>query len=275
MNTSDIIHVTETNFQYEVIQYSHQTPVVVDFWAEWCSPCRMLDPILQQLVEEEQGSFRLAKVNVDENPNLAMRYDIRGIPAVKGFRDGQVVAEFTGAQPESKVREFIQKVIPSVADLKIEKAKSLLRAEEWKEAADIYQQILQERPEETKILIGMAKSLIAQGQGQKALELLSKATSPKEFEAAQKLTTLAKALANKDNLDISDDPLVSTYQHALRLVSLGNLPAALDGLLELLRQDKNYRDGEIRQIILGIFEILGEDNLATRQYRNELASILF
>jgi putative thioredoxin len=275
MNSSDIIHVTENNFQYEVIQYSHQIPVVVDFWAEWCGPCRILDPILQRIAREEQGAFRLAKVDVDENPKLAMRYDVRGIPSVKGFREGQVVAEFSGAQTEQKVREFIRKVIPSISDLNLEKAKNLLGSEQWKQAAQIYQQLLQERPEEPQIAVGLAKSLIAQGQGRRALEMLSKATTPKEYETAQKLTPLAKALANMENQELIDDPLTNMYHHTLRLISLGNLPAALDGLLELLRKDKGYRDGEVQQIVLGIFEILGEDNPVTRQYRNELASILF
>lgn len=275
MNSSDIIHVTENNFQYEVIQYSHQIPVVVDFWAEWCSPCRILDPILQHIAREEQGAFRLAKVDVDENPKLAMRYDVRGIPSVKGIREGQVVAEFSGAQSEQKVREFIRKVIPSISDLNLEKAKNLLGSEQWKQAAQIYQQLFQERPEEPQIAVGLAKSLIAQGQGRRALEMLSKATTPKEYETAQKLTPLAKALANLENQELSDDPLTNMYHHTLRLISLGNLPAALDGLLELLRKDKGYRDGEVQQIVLGIFEILGEDNPVTRQYRNELASILF
>jgi putative thioredoxin len=105
--------------------------------------------------------------------------------------------------------------------------------------------------------------------------MLSKATTPKEYETAQKLTPLAKALANMENQELIDDPLTNMYHHTLRLISLGNLPAALDGLLELLRKDKGYRDGEVQQIVLGIFEILGEDNPVTRQYRNELASILF
>ena len=131
MAPPDIVNVTEANFDYEVINYSQKTPVIVDFWAEWCVPCKMLDPILRKLAQERQTDFRLAKVNVDENQGLAMRFNVRGIPAVKAFREGGVVAEFSGVQPEPKIRQFLNQIIPSPLDLNLDKANSLLSMEDW------------------------------------------------------------------------------------------------------------------------------------------------
>ena len=141
--TSDFIRsVTEADFEYEVIAFSRQTPVLVDFWAEWCNPCRTLGPILERLTEEAQGAFRLAKVDVDANPNLAIRFSVRSIPAVKSFRDGQVVSEFVGAQPEPRLREFIRALAPSQTDLLLEKGVSYLDEQQWASAENLFRQFL-------------------------------------------------------------------------------------------------------------------------------------
>src|SRR5512139_3568309 len=128
MTTDNIKVVNESDFEYEVIAFSNQVPVIVDFWAEWCRPCKTLTPILEKYAVESQGSFRLAKVNVDENPNLALRFSVRSIPNVKAFRDGQVVSEFLGLQPEPRVKEFIRNLAPSQIDLLLEKGQSQLES---------------------------------------------------------------------------------------------------------------------------------------------------
>ena len=112
MASDNIVDVTEANFQYEVISYSENTPVVVDFWAEWCRPCKTLGPLLERLAHEAQGSFRLARVDVDANPNLALHYGVRSIPTVKAFSQGEVVGEFSGLQPEGRIREFLSRITP-------------------------------------------------------------------------------------------------------------------------------------------------------------------
>jgi putative thioredoxin len=281
MTASDfIIEVSEADFEYQVLAYSQQVPVVVDFWAEWCGPCKVLGPLLERLAEEAQGGFRLAKVNVDENQNLAVRYYVRGIPAVKAFRDGKLVSEFTGVQPEPRVREFLRSIAPNKSDLKLEKALSLLGKREPETAEIIFREVLDESPENSAALLGLAKSLLFQGQGQEAQDILQNFPASSEYAAAENLRPLSDAVARLEQRTLSgdvdlDDPLEAAYLNSLRLVTRGNIPAALDGMLEILRQDKRYRDGEVRLAFLGLLELLGENNPDTRQYRNELASVLF
>jgi putative thioredoxin len=276
MASEHIVEVSEADFEYQVLAYSQQVPVVVDFWAEWCLPCKTLGPILERLALEAAGSFRLAKVNVDYNPNLAARYNVRSIPTVKVFRDGRVISEFIGLQPEHRIREFIRAIAPGPADLALEKGLSLLEVGEWRNAEEAFRHVLAQKPEYPPALLGLAKCLLAQGKAQEALNILRNFPASREFSAAETLRPLAEALVRHKNGEVySDDPLEAAYYRALRLILRGNFPAAMDGLLDILRQDKRYRNGEIRLVMLGLFELLGENNPLTRQYRQELASVLF
>ena len=276
MASENIITVTEADFEFEVIAYSKQIPVVVDFWAEWCAPCKTLGPILELLAQEANGAFRLAKVDVDANPNLAMRFSVRSIPNVKAFQDGQMVAEFIGLQPEPRVREFIRKLAPSEHDLVLEKALGLLQKGELKVAEAVFRKFLVKAPENPAGLLGLSRSLLMQRKIKEAHLILSNFPASKEYHTVEALNPLVKALLRMQNApSFSDDPLEAAYLNALRLVSLGNFEAAMDGMLDVLRQDKHYRNGEVRKIMVAMFEMLGDENLLTRQYRSELASVLF
>ncbi len=276
MAVDHIVSVSEVDFEYQVIEYSKQVPVLVDFWAEWCHPCRMLTPILEGLAQESAGAFRLAKVNVDENPNLALRYNVRSIPNVKAFRDGQVVAEFLGAQPESRVREFLRAIAPSEHDLVLEKAQSLLDLSQWTQAEKLFRTFLAKSPGNPSALFGLARSLVAQGRLLETQTLLKTIPASKEYKQAEILSALVQVLVEaKSGPAYSEDALEATYLNSLRLIALGNFEAAMDGMLEVLRQDKHYRNDGPRKVMLGLFELLGENNLLTRQYRTELASVLF
>ena len=275
-----IIDVNETDFEYQVLEYSATAPVVVEFWAGWCIPCRTLGPLLEKLAEEAHGGFRLAKVDVDANPNLARRFGIRSIPAVKAFRDGQMVAEFTGVRPEPQVRQFLAQLAPDEAALLIEKGDSLLLMEDPLQAEQAYRSALELSPTNEIAALGLARSLLLQGRAHEARLLLHALTQPRLFASAERLAPLVAALEKLENhalddLAEGDNPLDTAYARALRLVSRGNLLAALDGLLEILRQDKRYRDGAAHQLILSLLELLGEAHPETRAYRNELAQILF
>jgi putative thioredoxin len=277
MMASDFIkNVSEADFEYEVLAYSQQAPVVVDFWAEWCVPCRTLGPLLEHLAQEGQGSFRLAKVNVDDNPNLALRYGIHGIPAVKAFREGKMVAEFAGVQPEPRLREFLRALAPTKSDLALEKGNSLLFMRQPSQAETTFRAVLKELPDNTIAQLGLAKSLLLQGVSQETNQILKRFPASREYNASQSLLPLAIALSDLDAERLKEqDPLDPAYNRAIRLIKRGNIEAAMDGLLDILRENKHYADGQARRILVALFELLGEENSLTRQYRAELASVLF
>jgi putative thioredoxin len=271
-----IVNVSESNFDYEVIAYSQQIPVVVDFWANWCAPCKVLGPILEKIAKEYNGEFRLAKVDIDQNPNLANRFNVRSIPSVKAFKDNKLVSEFMGALPEPKVREFIQVLVPGQDALILEKGKTLLGMKQGQNAEIVFRQVLEKNPQQPAALLGLTKSLLLQGQGNSALTILNHFPVSRELSTAEMLRPLTNALVSfEKDQGFLDDPLMAAFQNALRLVKKGNLEAAMDGILDILRQDKNSKNGEVRRIFLSMLELLPEDSPETRNYRNELASILF
>ncbi|HEY60122.1 MAG TPA: thioredoxin [Anaerolineae bacterium] len=277
MTSETIIDVNELNFEYEVLAYSQNVPVIVDFWAEWCHPCKILTPLLEKIVLETNGSVRLAKVNIDQNPNLAMQYGVRSIPTVKAFTQREVAAEFVGVQPEERIHQFVKKLAPpSPVDLSITKADNLLLTYDWLEAESIYRQALQDKPDSPAGLLGLAKALLAQAHAQEALEIFHEFPPSKEYTQAQTLLPLAKSLdkLNKDELPKESD-LDAAFRNSIRLAGQGNLPSALDGTLDILRQDKNYCQKLAHKVALSLLEMMGEQNELTRQYRSELASVLF
>jgi putative thioredoxin len=274
VSSNHIIEVSEADFDYEVIQYSRSKPVVVDFWAEWCAPCKTLGPMLENLVENAGGRFRLAKVDVDDNPNLAIRYDIRSLPNVKGFRMGQVMSEFVGVIPQPEIENFLKELAPSPTDLTLTKGLGLLQYHRWADAEISFRKVLQDQSKSPTALLGLVKGLLAQNKPKEALDILKHFPSSREYAIAEILRPLADALVQTSPLTTCPDR-EAIYLRALNLIKNGKFPAALDGLLELLRLDKNYRNGKARKLVIAVLEILGDENDLTRQYRAELASVIF
>jgi putative thioredoxin len=273
-----VFDVNEATFEEDVLLRSHETPVIVDFWAPWCGPCKSLSPILERFALEAGGGFLLAKLNIDDNPSLAVRYGVQGIPAVKAFIDGRVAHEFVGAQPENLVRRFLDQIVPDEAVQAVNEARSLLMAHQWEDAEISFREVLEENDANAAAALGLLESLLMQGRGNESSKIIGAFPAGTEWAKAEQYRPLAELLAEVEENGPSydeQDPLSAELYQAGRLIGRGNIPAAMDGLIDILRQDKKYRDGLPRRILLGLFEILGDEDALTRQYREELASVLF
>jgi putative thioredoxin len=242
--------VTEANFQSAVIERSRELPVVVDFWAEWCGPCRQLTPLLERAVAARSGKVELVKVDVDTNQRLASTFRVQGIPAVKAFRDGQVVAEFVGAKPAPAVDQFLDSLVPSEADALVERGdeESLLRAVELE-------------PRRADAVVPLARMLRARGAADEALELLGRVSG----------SFAADGLGARIRLERAGEPDLS---EAFEALDEGDQARAIDLLLEALQTADGSRE-ELRQVIVGVLDELGVDNPLARESRRRLAAALY
>lgn len=271
-----IINVDENDFEYEVLQYSHRIPVIVDFWAEWSVPCRVLGPMLEKLAREGEGRFRLAKLNVDENGKLAKQYKVRNIPAVKGFVEGRVVAEFSGVLKEEGLRDFLHRLSPAPEDLLLDKGNNLLVLGEYSEAEKAYRAFLETQPGHPGALLGLARALLFQGKAGEPNIILRNFPASPQYASAQNLKPVAVAYLAFSDSDIrSNDPLEAAFRNGIRLARHGNLLAGMDGFLDILRRDKDFRQGEVKDIFVGWLALIGDDHPEARQYRKELSTVLF
>jgi putative thioredoxin len=277
---ANVIDVTEATFEQDVIQKSYETPVVVDFWAAWCGPCRTLGPMLERLAAEPDSNFILAKVDVDTNQRLSMQFGIRGIPAVKAFKDGLVINEFVGSQPEPRVRQFLNQVAPNETELSLDTAYKLLAGREWDQAEERFSQLMSANGHNPEARLGLAKALLGQGKASGAKTHLEALLDvPALMPTAEKLLPLVDYLklveGRQSDADLEMTPIEAQYRQSARLFGQGKLAPALDSLLDVLRHNKDYRKGQVKSVLLGIFELLGVNDPLTTPYRQEMASILF
>jgi putative thioredoxin len=276
-----VYDVTEQSFEQEVIERSRSVPVVVDFWAPWCGPCRMLGPMLESLVRSYDGRIELAKLNTDEAPNLAYRYRIDAIPAVKGFRDGEVVDEFSGALPEPQVRAFLQRLLPSEADHLAERAARQAYGGDPAGAEASYRQALDLDPAHRSSVLGLARLLLAREETDEALELLRKV--PGDSEASRLLAEIAFSQAAQGadaaalRARLQNDPrdVDALYRLAMVEAARGEYEPALQRLLEVVRLDRSYGDDAGRRGMLDIFTLLSDAHPLTQTYRRQLSYVLF
>lgn len=277
------IEVSEDDFETAVLERSGEVPILVDFWAPWCAPCRVLGPVLEKLAEEHAGDFILAKVNVDDNPSLAGLLGIQGIPAVKLFKDGGIAAEFTGALPEAAVREFLFRFLPSQADKQAQAAAKLEAEGKSAQAKKAYQSILDAEPHHAKALLGLGRVLVNEGD-QAALEILEEISLvSEERKEADRLIARLKLLQGADQNEaalratLKSDPanLQARFSLAQTLAAKENFEEALAEFLTIIKTDQHFSDDGARLAMIQIFEVLGSDHPLTEKFRSELAKVLF
>jgi putative thioredoxin len=279
------VDVTDESFQKEVVDASKTLPVVVDFWAPWCGPCKVLKPMLEKLAAEYGGRFRLAKLNSDENPKVSAEYGIRSIPDVMGFRDGKPVSHFLGAVPESQVRAFIDALIPSPSEMERAKAAGLRQAGDMSAAVAALRKAIELDAAHENARLDLAELLIEQRQVDEAQALLD-AVKP-HIDHDERLATLrsAAAFARSAGSGASEPDLQARLQknpddHEARLAlarqqaGAKRYQPALDGLLEIVRRDRGFNDGEARREILAIFNLAADQPALVSEYRRKLAATL-
>lgn len=278
---SPVHDVRDADFERAVIGRSHQVPVVVDFWAPWCGPCRQLGPVLERLAVEGAGAWELVKLNTDENPRTATQYRIQGIPAVKAFRDGRVVAEFTGAIPEAQVRAFLARIGPSEADTLAASAAEMEASGFAATAEDRYGEALAKQPDHPKALLGLARLLAARGATEAALRLLDRRPADAAVQALRAQIALQAAAGGVDlealRRRVAADPkdAAAHYDLGRALAAEGDHATALDHLLTAVRLDRSLDDDGARRAMLDIFALLGDDDERTQDYRRQLSLLLF
>ncbi len=286
MKSQWIVDVGDVDFEAKVLRASFNTPVLADFWADWCAPCKVLGPILERLAEEYQGAFILAKVNTEKAPALTQLLQIRSIPLVVLFRDGRPVDQFVGALPEPEVRAFLSRHLSPPKSSELEEAWSVLEAGRFHQAEKLFRRVLKDKPDDPSALLGLARVHVGLRQFQEAKELLERIPeSASVFEHARALLAYldcrkeARAQGGsgvlRERLGRDPDDLETKFELARCLIGEDKFEEALELLLDMVRRDRSFRDDAARRLMLDVFRVVGDRSELAERYRSRLAQILF
>ncbi len=284
MTPPTIKEVSAETFNADVIDASFEKPVVVDFWAPWCGPCRQLGPVLEKLAGQAEGAWTLAKIDIDENPSIAARYGVQSIPAVKAFRDGKIAAQFVGAQPEATVSRFVTALAPTPAEQRVAEADERVKSDPGA-AEKLYREALALSPDLPSALLGLGVVLAEVGRAEEAFAALD-AIGPRSPEAALAAPIKARLRLASDSDDaalgaaraaLERDPrdLAANLAVGRALAAGGDYAAALAHLLTAVERDKTFENGAARADMLAVFDLLGADAPLTLEYRRKLSSALY
>ncbi|MCY4392855.1 MAG: thioredoxin [Chloroflexi bacterium] len=278
---SPVLEVTDETFSEAVIDESNNRPVVVDFWAEWCGPCRVLSPIIEAVAAEFGDDVLLAKLDTDRNPQTSATYGIQAIPSVKAFVDGEVANEFAGALPEEHVRAFFAQLVTTPSEMAAAEAEEMAASGDLAGAEARYNEMLEEDAENADALTGLAAILLERDDREGAEELLERAGSDRRAKALRHHMFLeefagkhdAPALEEEARLDPTDPR--ARYRWGVMLAAYGRYEEALDELLESVRLDRRFADDAARKAVLAVFDILGLESTLVREYQRRLTQLLF
>ncbi len=277
--TTFVSDVETADFQREVLDRSHEVPVLVDFWAEWCGPCKVLSPIIEKVVDEAGGRIRLAKIDSDRNKELAGQFGVQGIPTVIAFKDGQPVSQFTGALPEAQVKEFIEALLPSELDLAVEEADRLYEAGDESGAEGMLRGVLTVDGTHHDAAVTLAGLLLDRGDNEEAVKVMAPVSQTPEVTAM--LAAARMSSANDLDLDQLEASVAANPEDESAAFDLarahsaaGDYDVALSGLLNLVEQ-RGERADDARIAMLDIFEVLGSNTPLVGDYRRRLATAIF
>ncbi len=280
-----IINVTETDFNQRVIQNSHEKPVFVDFWADWCQPCKILMPLLEKLAKEYQGKFILAKVNSDEQKSLATQHGVRSIPTVKVFKKGKVVDSFMGVQPEPVLRTIIDTHIDSESEQISHQGLAAINKGDTKSALALLNTAVEMDPARESLKLNLAKGYIASNDAHKATELVSTLSfelrNSIEAEKVLVMATFIDAAEGtrsdkelESSLADNPDDLQTRYQLGARKILANDNESGLKHFLEIMQRDRLFCEDIGHNSLLATFKLLGADHDLVKQYRRKLAILL-
>ena len=264
------------DFEKEIIQKSHSLPVLVDFWAEWCGPCKILGPVLEDLAQQSGEKWLLAKLNTEQHPTVAAQYGIKSIPNVKLFVDGKVIDEFTGALPKAQVIEWLAKALPSKYRVEMENAQELLAENKISEAKALLKKIIDEDPLNEQALVLLAQAILTSDSVQAIKLIESINVGSKYFEAAEAIRTIELVFQHiNEPRSLPEDGVKDSYLNAIREIKANNFERAITEFIQIVQKNRNYDNDGARKICVSIFNILGNDNPITKKHRRALSSALF